>query len=57
MRIFPYILQSQSDLTSNGVKSQAYDDPITRSKPKALTYVEVTLQSSFTTLDQDKDIL
>ena len=49
--------QSQSDLTSNGAKSQAYSGPITRSRAKALTYAEVTLQSSVTTFGQGKDQL
>jgi len=44
-------------LTSNGVESQAYSGPITRSRAKALTYAEVTLQSSVTTFDQGKDQL
>ena len=49
--------QSQSDLTSNGAKSQAYSGSITRSRAKALTYAEVTLQSSVTTFGQGKDQL
>ena len=49
--------QSQSDLTSNGAKSQAYSGPITRSRAKTLTYAEVTLQSSVTTFGQGKDHL
>ena len=49
--------QSQSDLTSNGAQSQAYSGSVTGSRAKALTYAEVTLQSSVTTLGQEKDQL
>jgi len=51
-RILPSRSQSQSDSTSNGAESQVYSRPITRSRAKILTYVEVTLQSSVTTFDQ-----
>jgi len=44
--------QSQSDLTSDEAKSQAYSGPITRPRAKLLTYAKVTLQSSVTTFGQ-----
>jgi len=44
-RILPSRSQSQSDLISEGVRSQVYSGRITRSKDKALTYAAVTLQS------------
>jgi len=56
-KILPSRSQSQSDLTSNGLESQAYNGSITRSRAKALTYAEVTLQSLVTTFDQGKDQL
>jgi len=54
-RISPCRSQSQGDLTSEGVGSQACSRSITRSRAKALTYVEVTLQSSITTLNQGRE--
>jgi len=48
-RILPCRPKNQSDLTSEGIKSQAYSGPITRSRAKALSYPEVALQSSATT--------
>jgi len=56
-KILPFGAQSQSDLTSNEAESQTYNGPITRSRPKALTYDEVSLHSSVTTFDQGKDQL
>ena len=49
--------QSQSDLTSETNESQVYSGQITRLRAKAITYAEVTLQSSVTTFDQGKDQL
>jgi len=42
-------------LTSEGIESQVYSGPITRWRAKALTYAEVTLQSSVTTVNQGRD--
>jgi len=56
-KILPSGAQSQSDLNSNRAESQTYSGPITRSRAKALTYAEVTLQSSITTFGQGKEQL
>jgi len=56
-RILPPSPQNQSDLTFEGIKSQAYNDPITRSRAKALSYAEVALQSSTATFQQGKNQL
>jgi len=42
-RILPPRPQKQSDLTFEGIKSQAYNGSITRSRAKALSYAEVAL--------------
>jgi len=54
-RVVPPKSQSQSDLTSERIKSQVYSGSITRSRAKALTYAEVTSQSSVTTFSQGRD--
>ena len=56
-RILRFSSQSQSDVTSCGVESQAYSGSIARSRAKVLAYAEVTLQSSDTTFYQGKDQL
>jgi len=56
-RIFLPRSYNQNELTLEGVKSQVYSGPITRSRAKALTYAEVTLHSLVTTLDQGQDQL
>jgi len=56
-RILPPRSQSQSDLTSYMNESQVYSSPITKSRAKVVTYIEVTLQSSVATFDQGKDQL
>ena len=42
-------------MTSERGGSQVYSGPTTKSRAKALTYAEVTLQSSVTNLSQDRD--
>ena len=54
-RILPFRLQSQSGMTLEGVGSQVYSGPIIRSRAKASTYAELTLQSSVTTVSQGMD--
>jgi len=56
-RILPLRSQRQSDLTSEGVESYVYSGLITRSRAKALTYAEVSLQSSVSIFDQGNDQL
>jgi len=56
-KTLPSKAQSQSDITSTGVESQAYSGLITRSRAKALSYALVTVQSSVTTFNQGNDQL
>ena len=56
-KILPSKSQRKSDLTSKGRESQAYNGSITRSRAKALTYTEETLQSLVTTFDHKKNQL